>query len=373
MSKEKTNKMREIENNKSHEFLSETLLMPNVNRTNGNRSQMFTSHIGQCIQLTDAEPPLIHTGFENQVGKYSTGYKKADRDFEIIYKFKKNKYVHYFLIKYVNDGEYDILIREEANNLSEKFGNKYNNEVIDSLKIGDKVEKDTWLYKDYNYDEDNNFQYGTNIVSTFLPFEGKTNEDGIVISESIAKEMSTYFVHIVNVTINTNDIPLNLYGDDDYYKAFPDVGEDVKDGILTATRRLNFDELIHKFKNEKMNKVFESDSAYKVHGKVIDVDVLNNESLEKLENQKYSEQFLKYIKELKHFYKTFVTVTDDIVRKKKHTNDLLRLYNRFKGYIDPNAKLVYDGNQFDKIIFRVKVLEKKPVSEGSKISTRYGK
>lgn len=182
--------------------------------------------------------------------------------------------------------------------------------------------------------------------------------------------MSTYFVHNVNITINTNDIPLNLYGDDENYKAFPDIGEDVKDGILMGTRRLNFDELIHKFENDMLTKTIESDSKYKVHGKVIDIDVLNNESIEKLETQKYSEQFLKYIKELDHFYRTFVTVTDDIVRKKKHSNDLLRLYNRFKGYIDPNSRLVYDGNQFDKIIFRVKVLENKPAARGSKISTR---
>lgn len=182
--------------------------------------------------------------------------------------------------------------------------------------------------------------------------------------------MSSYFVNVINITINTNDIPLNLYGNEDEYKSFPDVGEEVKDGILCATRRLNYDEIIHKFKNEMLNKTLEGDNAYKVHGKVIDIDVLNNEDIEKLENQYYSEQFLKYIKELKHFYKTFVTVTDDIVRKKKYSNDLIRLHNRFKGYIDDNAKLVYDNNQFDKIIFRVKVLEKKPLVHGSKVSTR---
>ncbi|WPH64201.1 non-viral RNA polymerase beta subunit [Staphylococcus phage vB_StaM_PB50] len=177
--------------------------------------------------------------------------------------------------------------------------------------------------------------------------------------------MSSYFVHVVNVTINTNDIPLNIYGDEESYKAFPDVGEEIKDGVLTATRRLNYDELIHKFKNDMLSKIVESDNAYKVHGKIIDIDVLNNESIEKLENEKYSEQFLKYIKDLEHFYRTFVTVTDDIVRKKKFSNDLIRTYNRFKSYIDPNAKLVYDGNQFDKIVFRVKVLEKKPLVHGS--------
>lgn len=372
MTKDKTQRMVEIEDKRSHEFLSEPLLMPNVNRTNGNRSQMFTSHIGQCIQLTGAEPPLIQTGFENQVGKYSTGYKKANRDFEVIYKFEKNKYVNYYLIKYKDNDEYDVIIREEANHLAEKFGNKYNNDEIDKLKVGDTVSKETVLFKDQNYDEDNNFQYGANATSVFLPFKGMTNEDGIVVSESLAEKMSSYFVNVINITINTNDIPLNLYGNEDEYKSFPDVGEEVQNGVLCATRRLNYDEIIHKFKNEMLNKTLEDDNAYKVHGKVIDIDVLNNEDIEKLENQKYSEQFVKYIKELRHFYKTFVTVTDDIVRKKKFSNDLIRIHNKFKGYIDDNAKLVYDNNQFDKIIFRVKVLEKKPLVHGSKITTRYG-
>ncbi|WPH64202.1 non-viral RNA polymerase beta subunit [Staphylococcus phage vB_StaM_PB50] len=181
MTKERTQRMQEIEDKKSHEFLSELLLMPNVNRTNGNRSQMFTSHIGQCIQLTEAEPPLIQTGFENQVGKYSTGYKKAERDFEVIFIFEKNKYVKYYLVKYKDNDEYDIIIREEANHLAEKFGNKYQNEKIDSLEIGSTVDKNEVLYKDQNYDEEsNNFQYGTNATSVFLPDKGFTNKINFV-------------------------------------------------------------------------------------------------------------------------------------------------------------------------------------------------
>lgn len=372
MAKQTTKKMLEIDKNRTHEFLAEGLLMPNLNRTNGNRSQMFTSHISQCIQMNGNEVPLIHTGFENQVGTYSTGIKKAERDFEVVFIFNKNKYVKYYLIRYIDNDEYDLLIREEANNLSEKFGNKFNNEFIDNLKNGDKVSKGEVLYKDQNYDEDNNFMYGTNINSAFIPFKGFTNEDGIAISESLAKKMSTNFVHVLNITVNTNDIPLNLYGDNETYKSFPDIGEDIKNGTLFATRRLDYGKIVSHFTSDKLRKYNESDSTYKLDGKIIDIDILNNESIEKLRSQKYSEQFVKYIDELERFYKTFVTVVDDIVRTKKFSNDLIRTYNKFKRYIDPNVRLLHENNQFDKIIFRVKVMENKASDIGSKLSTRYG-
>ena len=35
----------------------------------------------------------------------------------------------------------------------------------------------------------------------------------------------------IKVNINDNDIPLNLYGDFERYKSFPDLGEEIKDGL----------------------------------------------------------------------------------------------------------------------------------------------
>jgi len=38
-------------------------------------------------------------------------------------------------------------------------------------------------------------------------------------------------------SVNTNDILLNLYGDENVYKSFPKVGDKVESRILVASRR----------------------------------------------------------------------------------------------------------------------------------------
>src|SRR5699024_4366054 len=356
-----------------HNHFAETIMIPNLDKTNNNRSQMFTAHINQFIQMENAEPPMINTGFENQVGKYSTGYKYIDKDteYEVIYIFEKNKYNKLYLVKDINTGIHDVIFRREAENLTEHFGIKYDNEVIDSLEVGDQF-NDEVIYKDSNYDEEMNMQFGVNLNVAFLPYKGYTNEDAIIISESTAKKMSSYFVKRIKIPINTNDIPLNLYGDEDNYRMYPKVGQDIEKGILAGTRRLNYDIIAYMMRNDKLNVREEGDNIYYADGKVVDIDIYNNEKIEKLKEQNYSAQLVEDIEKQERFWKEFVTVTDDIVRSGKVTNELRMNYNRFREFLDPNTRFNYDNNQFDKINMFITVLEKRPALRGSKITNRYG-
>ena len=74
----------------NHKFLAEGLLMPFFSHTDGNRAQMFCSHISQCIQIENGEVPLVFTDFENQVGDNCLGYKYIDRDLTVVKKIIKN-------------------------------------------------------------------------------------------------------------------------------------------------------------------------------------------------------------------------------------------------------------------------------------------
>src|SRR5699024_9387051 len=133
-------------------------------------------------------------------------------------------------------------------------------------------------------------------------------EDAIVISESAAKKMSSYFVRNVKVTINTNDIPLSLYSDfyDGVYKSFPEIGEEVQNGILMATRRLSNSSVASDFIDNRMFKTLKDDKIYQVEGKVVDIDIYNNENIEKLAKQNYSSQLLKHIEKQTRYWEEFV-------------------------------------------------------------------
>jgi len=57
----------------THKFLAEELLIPNLNKCDSVRVNMFDNHLPQALVLENPDFPNVFTNFENQVGKYSTG------------------------------------------------------------------------------------------------------------------------------------------------------------------------------------------------------------------------------------------------------------------------------------------------------------
>lgn len=357
-----------------HDFLAELLMEPGVNQTDCNRGQMFTSHLNQCIQIEQSECPLVFTNFENQVGEYSTGYKKMDEHkYKVIKKIIKNKFNYCLIIQNLDTNEYDVIFRKESEWFTEHYGSRINNNIIDSFNENDIIKNDTIIYSDLNYDEDHNLKIGTNLNAVYLAYKGYTNEDAMVISESTAKKLSSYFVKKLIIHINTNDLLLNHFGNNKYYKSLPEVGEDISEGIFLVRRRINYEKILNDLNNSM--KIKSNDTKYFAKGILTDIDIFCNSDLSEMKNQIYNKQILDIIENNNKFYKEFVDVVEPIIinkKKQKYSKDLLYYYNRFKMLIDPNKKFSYQGNIFDNYIIMADILEKRPVNIGCKISGRYG-
>ena len=56
---------------------------------NSTRTQMFTSHLKQFLNLINPEFPYVFSNAENTVGKYSSGYKRAKTNLKIVKKIAK--------------------------------------------------------------------------------------------------------------------------------------------------------------------------------------------------------------------------------------------------------------------------------------------
>lgn len=361
------------EKNHSHAMCGESILTPNANKTDCNRLQMFTNNIMQCIQIVGADPPYVFSGFENQVGKYSTGYKYLKGSWKVLKKIYKNKYNYILIIQNNETKEYDIVYRQNAQWLTEHFGCKNKNKVIDKLKEGETVGNKV-LYRNLNYDDYMNFQYGTNLNAVYIPFAGYTNEDAIVISESTAKKMSSYFVKKIQVNVNTNDLLCNIYGDENFYKTFPDIGENINDSILLARRRINYSNNIYNLKD--LSSIKDGDDTIYFKGTIIDIDVYSNCPIEKLKEQEYNKQVYKYLLKDKNYYKEMIEYIDSIRTNDKNfvfSDDLLAEYNRCLVLSDPAVTLASDGRSFDNYIIEFTVIYKKPLIYGSKLTGRYGK
>jgi len=356
-----------------HKFLgSEGLLCPGVNMTDCNRRQMFDSHINQCVQIEGAETPIMFTRFENEIGKHTTGYKRLVGNWHIVTKIYKNKYNYAMIVQNVDTDEIDVVFRSEARWLTEHYCSKLDNHIIDSLKDDEEISNKV-IYKDLNYDNMLNFQYGTNLNAVYLTYKGYSNEDAIIISESAANKMATYYLKKIRVNVNTNDLLINLYGNKKEYKSFPDIGEEIKNGLLLSRRRINYSKSLNELRDLK--HPLTEDSKYYASGKVVDIDIFSNIVIDVLESQVYNKQIVHYINKNNEFYKNFIEYIDTI--KEELGEDVLSseikyYYHRYKIMTNNYINYIDNNRNFDGYLIELSILEKVPVKLGSKISGRYG-
>lgn len=363
----------------THDFLAESLTTPMVNQANANRIQMHNAQLTQSIQIDQAEIPYVYTGFENQISKYSTGYTKLEsgEDFTVIGKFVKNPLNYVLITRGNTTGTYDVIHRRDAEHLTEEFGYKLNNEVMDSVEVGDVLNDGLVLNYDKSFTPNTNFKYGVNLKICYLPYEGNTNEDGLVVSESTAEKMSSWFVKKTFINVNTNHIPLNLYGTREDYKSFPSVGERVRaDSKLMGTRIISHDTLINKFKDSRMDKDDKEDSVIFEHGEgiVIDIDMWNNNRTDALHKEIYNTQLAEEYDNLMRYYREAVDFLEPIMNnpENKLSSDLLAYYNQIASYLDPLSEFERDGTKFENIVISFVTAFLKPLNIGSKITARYG-
>ena len=118
-------------------------------KVDSNRLIMFNSHMNQRVGLNDTEAPRVFGNYENIVGEYSSFNHKAKSDMEllrIIYKFPKLEnsldFQKAFFFVYDKDKEmYDVIERNDVEDLTEKYGFQYDNSGINQYKVGDTIHK----------------------------------------------------------------------------------------------------------------------------------------------------------------------------------------------------------------------------------------
>ena len=355
---------------KNHKFLVEELMVPNCKRSDTQRINMFSLHLNQILIPDNPDIPRVFTNFENQIGRYSSGYKVLEKDIQIIDKVKKNKYNSIFIHK-DKDNYYDIFERKEAVNITEHYGFRCVNHV-DDLEQGDEVVENSLLMRNTSYDDELNLMYGKNLKALYTSFKDLTFEDAICICESKAKEFTTNYVNIIYVSINTNDILINLYGNETEYKTFPDIGDKIENGILCARRRTDHDMALYTLSNEKLMKVDPNiDTCFYSHGKVVDIEVFSNTDLESIEKYSYSKQIGRYLKSDLAAYRQLKLTLDPIIEgEEKYSDDIAFLYNRITNTLDPEVKYTHDGRQFSHLLLKFTILESRELRIGDKLSNR---
>ncbi len=192
-----------------------TNLIPFVADTQGNRTMLANKMSGQAISLVNREAPLVqvklNSPFTTEDGlKIDTEEKAAARIFAL--KSPVNGKVvalekDYLEIK-PDDGSKNLKIYKYDHF---PLANKSYMHSEFKVKVGDSVKQFQNLAED-NYTKDDTLALGTNLNVAYLPYKDKTFEDGIVVSESAAKKLTSQHLHVYKTTYGDKDkLGLSMY------------------------------------------------------------------------------------------------------------------------------------------------------------------
>jgi hypothetical protein len=338
------------------------------------RLYMNTSETKQSLTLIDPDVARIQTGWERPLGKLNRAYKELKGTWEvvaIIPKFK-NGFI-YTMVLYNHDTDtYDMIEKQIAESLTEKFGYVYNTEVMDKLNVGDKV-TDCILYKSTSYDQYMNYRYGKN-AKVYYSTSTPTLEDAVLIRQGWADGVKSVEVDEIQVPINDNHVLLNLYGDDENYKICPDLGEHVKNSVICATRVINKNHLFVDMQPKNLREIYNTDTDYYANDDpiVYDINIYYNNPNPFPDNVFYHQ--------LKGYYDDICKYTDQIyewTRKIKsssshYTDNVSYLKSIYQHFNDPEYKWKNKDKAFGNMVVEFKVKSIIGLDSGSKLAGRYG-
>ena len=356
------------------QMLGKGLNMPNNATSSGARKIMHNTHQSHSLVLSRGEVPYVATGFENRFGDESSSIIKTDHRFEVIAKVSKFGYCpdhHYFLIvRSLDDDTLDIIERVSYKYVTEVYGYLYNNAVMDSYSVpGTIIEPGTVIRRSTGFDQFGNRTSGCNVNVAYMALDHNM-EDSVIISERCSERLSAPLIRNVKIIINENDIPLNIYGNDNVYKVFPDIGEDVKDGILMAYRREKREEAIYTQSVQRLQEIMMSDDKITIKGKIIDINLYCNNP-DYIAKSTYNQQFNAYYQDrLRADQEIINAVGPYIAQGYRMTYALQKKFAFAKDEL--NGKKFIDKKQFSNITIEFTVMENRKLGVGDKVADRYG-
>jgi DNA-directed RNA polymerase beta subunit len=354
-------------------MLGRTLMQPFKPANSGSRALMYAVHSEHLMVPTNGEVPNIQTGFETEFGRSSSSYIAADSDLKVLYKIPKfefNPNHYYLIVQDMKTGVFDVLERVTYKHSTESYGYIWDSSRMDRLKVGDVIHEGDIIKTSIGFDEYGNKMNGVNLVTMYLSC-AQNMEDSIIISESASKKLETSLVKNTSVPINDNDILLNLYGDANQYKTFPDVGEKVKNGIFCSIRRMENENVLYSLSQQRLRDIMISDRNILMDGTVADIDVYCNNP-DALGDSHYNQQLYFYYKQSMEFCRKVNDIVGPIKMDSncKTTNRLNELYARCRDTIA--GKQFFKDRVFNNVSMEVTVVQQLLMEPGDKMCDRYG-
>ncbi len=218
------------------------------------RLEMYCSHLGQTLGVAGATPKYLQSGIEREFAKYTFNIKIPCNAniIAVVEKYPKTldaesiPFNPLTIVIFENldhpKHEIDILEIPLFCSMHQHYGFQYDfKEAFYGLMPGVSVAADTILADTPQVTRNGDYKYGleTNVALMAIP---QTAEDGIVISESYAKRLTTRGFGSRVASFGKAHYPINLdgYGPVDDPRPFPDIGDMIRpDGMVFCLREYN--------------------------------------------------------------------------------------------------------------------------------------
>ena len=343
-----------------------------------NRANMFASHTKQFVTLKHKELPHLRTNYEDVVGSHSSTLHRTKSEMRVVAKIDKFDFAPnaiYFLFMYdEKEDMYHLEIKQAGVELNERFGYHVNNENMDKLKVGDVIPKGYTLHKSNSYDEEDLYGYGMNARCIWL-IDDWTIEDAIKIRKGFCDKLISYEEETIDVSVNDNEYLRNLYGDEDTYKCFPDVGEELKNNMVCAKSKRVNSQLLYDMKKSNLREISPLDDRiyYGKGGRIVDMDIYCNKDIDDIPYNEQNAQLIKYLINQKRFYEEVHDKCAEIRKSgSKYDDDIGFWFMRTKKLLDKDTVVRRNNNEFSNIVMRFKLEREVGATVGNKLSGRYG-
>lgn len=381
---------------------------PHINKVSSQRGMMTSTHMTQAQLVRGCEVPRNYTGFESLVGKYEYNPTRRSEDVIVVKyipKYNVNTGANYItynpsaivITRGMNSGKIDYFETNRYTMRADGYG--YQNIVNwDAINEGMPLMKETTVQTSPAHDGPVNKMFGTNLNVCYLGLPQVT-EDAFVISESAAKKLQPAAISQVEFDIAVDQIPLNLYGDEENYKFIPDLNETVRDdGILCALRRPTADSIISDTTEANLIKVqdlHDTKIIVPAGSRIVDLDIWINRKTKSRLSENYRNRVFaqaeKYRSQLQNramiIYNTYMDLREsmsslgtDVFSDKFNTlvtnaiSELLAEGVKLRNIAAPKNGITYAYKRkpIEFIHVRVTYVYDRKINRGNKIAGRYG-
>lgn len=318
----------------SPELQSITSLVPAAETNAPARCVMFGSHFASRPVIEGSEPSLTQTGVEEELGKYTFKVKmpKDGRIEQIINRYNigitdQDTDATFFnpetlvIYRVASTGQYDCFTVPYYCSHDPVFGFKYETKpILNNLAPGQDIPAGTVFADSPAVKGESHYSSAVNLNIIVMSHKN-VGLDGFVVSRDVLDKFKFRVYERRTIEFGSDSFLLNTYGN----KAFPDIGEDIReDGLLAVIRKINLMDAPSSFSiNDIKRKDYIFDTpvfARPGKGKVVDIQVVQSVNNNKVLSPELVTQAAKYAKKTRRYYQELVNFHNRVVQEEKRKN-----------------------------------------------------